>query len=81
MPGQKLVSAVDGVVGHVGLHMAQPSFGGDTVQLGRTDQRIYGSGAFAPGLRAGEQIGVAPWQRRAARAAPELSISSEPSSP
>ncbi len=36
--------------------MPQPSFGVDTVQLGRPDQRIDGGSAFAARVGAGKQI-------------------------
>jgi len=37
-------------------HVTQPGFEGDTVQLGRADQRIDRGGAFATAVGAGEEV-------------------------
>ena len=56
IPQQVLVNAVDGVVGDLRQHMAQPSLGGDPVQLGGADQRGSRGGPFAAAVGAGEQV-------------------------
>lgn len=43
VPGQEVVNPVNGVIGDIGQHMAQPSLGNNTAQLGRADQRVNGS--------------------------------------
>lgn len=59
MPGQELVDTVDGVIGDVGKHMAQPGLGIDAIELGRADQRVNGGGPFTAGVGAGDQV-IAP---------------------
>jgi hypothetical protein len=53
-PRQEFVDTVDGMIGDVGQHMAQPSFGIDPVQLGPTDQRVNRGGAFTAAVGAGK---------------------------
>ena len=59
MPRQEIINPVDGMIGDMRQHVTQPSFGIDTVQLGRADQRVDRGGSFATAVGAGEQI-VAP---------------------
>jgi hypothetical protein len=59
VPGQEVVDPVDRMVGDVGEHMAQPGLGVNTVELGRTDQRVGGGGTLATAVGASEQV-VAP---------------------
>jgi len=56
VPGQEVIDPVDGMLGDVGQHMAQPGFGGDAVELGRADQRVDRGGALAAAVGAGEQV-------------------------
>jgi hypothetical protein len=65
-PGQEVVDAIHGMRGDMRQHMAQPGFGVDPVQLGRSNQPIHDSGAFAAAVGAGKQE-VAPAQRDAAQ--------------
>ena len=44
VPGQEVVDPVDRMIGDAGQDMAQPSLGVNTVELGRADQRVDGSG-------------------------------------
>src|SRR5471030_1111437 len=81
VPGQEVIDPVDGMLGDVGQHMAQPGFGGDAVELGRADQRVDRGGALAAAVGAGEQVvAAADGTPRKARSAAELSISMMPSS-
>lgn len=54
-PRQQRVKTVDGVVGDLRQHMAQPG-GGDPVQLGRANQRLHGGRTFATAVGANEQV-------------------------
>ena len=47
------------MIGDIRQHVTPPSFGIDTVQLARADQRVDRGGPFAAAVGAGEQI-VAP---------------------
>ena len=59
VPRQEIINPVDGMIGDICQHVTQPSFGIDTVQLGRADQRLDRGGPFATADGAGDQI-VAP---------------------
>ncbi len=56
VPGQKLVDAVDGMVGDTFEHMTEIEFRVDAVQFGRAQQSIDRSRAFSSGIRACEEI-------------------------
>ena len=54
--GQKLANAVDGVIGEMSQHMAQPGFGSDPVQLRRADQRVNRGGTCATAVGDCKQV-------------------------
>jgi hypothetical protein len=54
--GRKLANAVDGVIGKMSQHMAQPGFGIGPVQLHRADQRVNRGGTFAIAVGACKQV-------------------------
>ena len=59
VPGQQLIDAADRVVGDPGKNDAEIEFRIDAVELGRTDERVDGGGAFATGVGTGEQVVLA----------------------
>lgn len=67
-PRQQLADAVDLVVGDAGEDVAQIGFGIHVVELGGLDERIDGGGAFATGIRSGEEIVLATERNSADRA-------------
>ena len=67
------------MIGDMRQHVTQPSFGVDTVQLGRADQRVDRSCALPAAVGASKQAVTAPDRDATqARAAAELSIPMAP---
>ena len=56
IPGQELLDAIDRVIGDAGQHVSEIRFGIETVEFGGADQAVDRGGAFAAGIRAGEQV-------------------------
>ena len=81
VPWQELCDAIDRVVGNMGQYVSEIAFRVDAVELGCTEQRVDGGGAFSAAVRASEQIVFLPSATtRNARSAALLSISMVPSS-
>lgn len=54
VPRQEVVAPIHRVVGDVRQRMAQPGFGVDTTQPGRSGQPLHGGSAFASTVGAGK---------------------------
>jgi hypothetical protein len=59
IPWQQIGDAADGVLGDAGEHGSEIVLRVDSVELGRTDERVDGSGALAAGVGSGEKIVLA----------------------
>ncbi len=56
VPGQQLGDAIDGVISDSGEDMAEIELRVKSVELGRSDERVEGGGAFTAPVRSREEI-------------------------
>ena len=55
VPGQQILYVADGMIGDQRKHGAEIEFRIEPVELGRADQGVHGSGAFAATVRSREE--------------------------
>ncbi len=81
VPGHQFGDAIDGVISNSGEDMAEIELRVKSVELGGSDERVEGGGAFAAPVRSSEEIVFRPSATtRNARSVALLSISTAPSS-
>ena len=55
VPRQKILYVADAMISDLRQHGAEVEFGIESVELGRADQGVHGSGAFAATVRSREE--------------------------